>query len=249
MNGRAITFDFHDTLAHCDPWFDLEIRTLVSAWLRWEATQAARTLDPTHADAADAAYRRLRQAIVDHGQEETAERCVALVLAELGMTGDDAAIDRGVENVMREAFSEVRPVTGSVETVRAIAAAGVPLGVVSSAVYHPFLEWTLTSFGIRDAFADVTTSASAGFYKSRPEIYWHALGRIGGEPAKAVHVGDSLRWDVGGAHEAGMRAVWLRKPDAPESHDAWPELTLETLAGAAPAIIRLLDDRAEMGRS
>lgn len=247
MNGRAITFDFHDTLAHCDPWFDLEVRTLVSAWLTWQATDAARTLDPEHAAAADEAYRRLRQAIVAHGQEETAERCVALVLDEIGLHGDDPAIERGLECLMREAFAEVRPVAGAVETVRAIADAGVPLGVVSSAVYHPFLEWTLESFGIRDAFADVTTSASAGFYKSRPEIYWHALGRIGGEPARAVHVGDSWRWDVGGAREAGLRAVWLRKAGAAEGEGQAPDLTLDTLAGAAPAIIGLLGGDEEPG--
>ncbi len=241
MNGRAITFDFHDTLAHCDPWFDLEIRTLVSSWLRWQSAQSALPFEPERGVAADAAYRRLRQAIVEHGQEETAERCVAIVLDELGLTGDEVTIERGVEHLMREAFAEARPVAGAVETVRAIAAAGVPLGVVSSAVYHPFLEWSLESFGIRDAFSDVTTSASAGYYKSRPEIYWHALGRIGADPAQAVHVGDSLRWDVGGARGAGMRAVWLRKSDAQHDEETRPDLTLDTLAGAAPAIIRLLD--------
>ena len=35
MAGRAITFDFHNTLIHCDPWFELEVRTLPGAFLRW----------------------------------------------------------------------------------------------------------------------------------------------------------------------------------------------------------------------
>jgi HAD superfamily hydrolase (TIGR01509 family) len=240
--GRAVTFDFHDTLAHCDPWFELEVRTLASAWLRWRGFVQA---DPPR-DAllvnADAAYRRLREEIVDHGCEQTAEQCVAAVLHELGEPAPPAAIDAGVEHLMREAFAEARPVPGAIETVRTLAASGVTLGVVSSAVHHPFLEWTLTSFGIRDAFAEVVTSASAGYYKSRPEIYWHALERIDVRPDRTVHVGDSWRWDVGMARQAGLRAVWLRKSGADPGDGPEPDLTLDTLMGAGPRILDLLDD-------
>ena len=35
MNGQAITFDFHNTLAACPEWFELEVRRLPSSFLRW----------------------------------------------------------------------------------------------------------------------------------------------------------------------------------------------------------------------
>jgi putative hydrolase of the HAD superfamily len=241
VNGSGVTFDFHDTLAHSERWFDLEVRTLVSAYLGWQAAQAGHPRDAAQAAAADAAYRRLRLAIMDHGAEETAERCVAIVLDELALPADTGSIDQGVEFLMREALDDLAPIPGAVDTVREIAASGVPLGIVSSAVYHPFLEWTLERFGILDAFADITTSASAGFYKSRPEIYWHATSRLGIAPERTIHIGDSAQWDVAGARRAGLRPIWLRRnPDTPNDTGESPILTVSSLTGAAPAILDLL---------
>jgi FMN phosphatase YigB (HAD superfamily) len=131
-----------------------------------------------------------------------------------------------------------------VTTVRDIHRAGVPIGIVSSAVYHPFLEWTLEAFGIRDAFAVVITSASAGFYKSRAELYVHAAKLLGATPRRMVHVGDSLRFDVAGAERAGMGTVWLRG-DRSQAEDPSirPDLVLTTLEAAAPEILTLLRSR------
>ncbi|HEU5432339.1 MAG TPA: HAD family hydrolase [Thermomicrobiales bacterium] len=241
MNGQAITFDFHNTLAHCDPWFDLEVHHLPSAFLRWLADHGGPVRsDETLADA-DAAYRRLRHAIVEHGNELPAEACVAYVLDDLGIAVDDATVERGVATLMRATLAEAEPTHGAIETVRALAETGVPLGIVSSAVYHPFLDWTLERFGIRDAFRDVTTSASAGFYKSRPELYLHAVARLDAVPERTVHVGDSWRFDVDGARRAGLRTVWLRRADASlPAGGAAPDLTVRTLVGAAPRILTLL---------
>ena len=101
------------------------------------------------------------------------------------------------------------------------------MGIVSSAVYHPFLEWTLEAFGIRDAFHVVITSASAGFYKSRAELYVHAAELLGATPQRMVHVGDSFRFDVAGASRAGMGTVWLRGDRSePEDPSIQPDLVL-----------------------
>lgn len=243
MTGAAITFDFHNTLASSDPWFGLEIRTLVGDFLTWRAEEADGVADPSLVTAANAAYRRLRQAIHHHGHELPADRCVATVLENLGIEADPDEIARGIELLMRRAFASVEPVAGAVETVHALAAAGVPLGVVSSAVYHPFLEWTLDRFGIRGCFRTVTTSASVGFYKSRPEIFHIALRALGASPAQSLHVGDSLRFDVHGARRAGMRAVWLRsdRHHPPGDAAAPPHLTIATLSGSAPRLLDLLN--------
>jgi FMN phosphatase YigB (HAD superfamily) len=128
--------------------------------------------------------------------------------------------------------------------VRELSQTGAPIGIVSSAVYHPFLEWTLEAFGLRDAFQVIVTSASAGFYKSRPEIFLHAAEALGADPGRMVHVGDSLRFGVGGAGRAGMAAVWLRHDGGRHEADAFtPDLTLETLVAAAPRILDVLASR------
>lgn len=237
----AVTFDFHNTLAICDEWFELEIRQLAAAYLSWEARQRATgPVDPALLDTAVTTYRQLRFEIMDHGNELSAEDCVAQVLERLSQPVNMESITHGVAELMREVSAAATPVPGAVETVRGLRDAGVTLGVISSAVYHPFLEWTLAKFEIEDAFRDIVTSASAGFYKSRPELYWHAAAAIGADPRRTVHIGDSYRYDVEGANRAGMATVWLNREGepAPES-DVVPNLTLSTLDGSKPAILAL----------
>ncbi len=244
MNGQAITFDFHETLAACPEWFELEVKRLPSAFLRWWADRDARAIAPNQYADADRRYRELRREIMDHGNELSAEACLERVFTGMGLRVPGADVEVGVRHVMHEALSGASPIPGAVETVRQIRGSGVPVGVVSSAVYHPFLEWTLKSFGIIDAMQVVITSASAGFYKSRPEIYLHAARELGADPQRMVHVGDSIRFDVGGASRAGMGTVWLQRNGA--SHDdgpVFPDLTLQSLENAAPRILNLLRSR------
>lgn len=241
MTGGAVTFDFHNTLARCDAWFALEVRELPAAFLRWQAERMGEPVDERLLEAATAAYRRLREGVAADGREVAAEAGVARVLAELALPADAATIGDGVEALMRRTLAETEPISGAVPTVRFLAASGTPLGVVSSAVYPPFLEWTLQRFGIRDFFDDVTTSAGAGFYKSDPEIYRRALTALAADAARSVHVGDSYRYDVGGAHRAGMKTIWLRSGSGHEADDGpAPDLTIDGLDAAAPAILALL---------
>jgi FMN phosphatase YigB (HAD superfamily) len=245
MDGRAITFDFHNTLAACPEWFELEIRRLPSAFLGWWSDRDGRRFDSRVLEDADGHYRQLRKEIIEHGNELTAEACLEHVFSGMQIQVPAEDVRAGTAYLMREALAGASPTLGAIETVQEIHRAGVPIGVVSSAVYHPFLEWTLADFGIRDAFRAVVTSASVGFYKSRPEIYWHAADELGTVPERMVHVGDSLRFDVGGACRAGMGTVWLRD-DRGERGDTSlvPDLTLDSLESAAPRILTVLSSRS-----
>lgn len=236
---QAITFDFHDTLVHCAPWFELEVRTLPSAFLAWHERERGGAAPPSARAAVDGAYRGLRAAIIQHGHELTAERSLGVVFDHAGIAVPEADIADGTDALMREALASAQPVHGAIRTVHELSDAGVRLGVVSSAVHHPFLEWALDRFEMLDSFETIVTSAEAGYYKSRPEIYWIALDRLGARPSDSVHVGDSGRFDVDGAASAGMGTVWLRRTNS-KPPATIPLLTIETLAGAAPAILDLL---------
>ena len=244
MDRQAITFDFHNTLAACPEWFELEVRRLPSSFLRWWSARGGQALPPELLEESDRRYRQLRQEIIDHGNELTAEACLDIVFGGMRLDVSQGDLQMGVGHLMSEALTGATPIPGAVETVQEIHLAGVPLGIVSSAVYHAFLEWTLDSFGIRDAFRAIVTSASAGFYKSRPEIYELAADALGASPARMVHVGDSLRFDVGGASRTGMGTVWLRdNREGAEEPAIAPDLTLTTLESAAPHILALLESK------
>jgi len=236
--SHAITFDFHDTLVHCDEWFQLEVRHFPSAFLTWHNQHAGFLAAPQIGAELDRAYRRLRLAIIQHGHELSAERSIAVVLDQAGLTVDDELISSGVEHLMRSALADAHAVPGAQTTIMELSNRGLALGVVSSAVHHPFLEWSLQKLGMLDAFQVVTTSASCGYYKSRPEIYWHTLKVLGADATGSIHVGDSARFDVDGAGQAGMRTVWLKR-GTPAPPERVPDLTVATLEGAAQEIIEL----------
>jgi putative hydrolase of the HAD superfamily len=221
---------------------------LPAAFLRWYWQDLGASPDEELTEAATAEYRRLRRSIILHGNELTAEQSLSTVFEALGIKIDIAAIAVGIESLMRETLAHAKTVPGAIETVESLANAGVSLGVVSSAVYHPFLEWSLERFEIADRFRVIVTSASCGYYKSRPEIYWSALAALGAEPDKSLHVGDSARFDVDGAHRAGMRTAWLTDDPITSPPASRPDLILATLQGSASGLYDQLgghyDDRS-----
>jgi len=111
MNGQAITFDFHNTLASCPEWFELEVRRLPSAFLRWWSDRDGRQVPPALLDEADARYRKLRQEIIEHGNELTAEACLEQVFAamRLHVSADD--VRSGVADLMRGALAGATPIS------------------------------------------------------------------------------------------------------------------------------------------
>lgn len=235
---RTITFDFHNTLIECDQWFQIEIRTLVSDVLRYWHDVGEIDVPTDMLQNADLEYRKLRLAIHGHGHELPADRAVRAILDRIGFSLSWDAIDIALDAIMREAFSHAQPVDGAPETVRSLASAGIQLGVVSSAVHHDFLLWSLERFSMIDSFDRVVTSASCGFYKSRPEIYWSALEDLNALSTGSLHIGDSLRFDVGGASRAGLRTAWFQRAGSREqpSPEFAPDLVVTSMAGIAPVL-------------
>lgn len=238
---QVLTFDFHNTLAHCDPWFDLEVRDLP-----WAVLQLLDISPPaTRKAQVDDAYRQLRLDVIASGIEIDAYDAVWRILGDLGVAADQATVRMAIDDLMYRSTVAMEPVVGAVQTVRHLHAAGVRLGVVSSAVHHLSLDWILDRLGIASCFDAIVTSASCGYYKSTTAIFDASLGLLGGDAATSVHVGDSLRWDVATAQQAGMTAVWLQTPRrdtfAARTPDITPALTLQTLEQAGPVLVDLLE--------
>ncbi len=246
----TITFDFHDTLARCDRWFELEVRELVPAFLHWNVRRTGGDApSPAVLEAGRAAYAALRAEIGRIGIEQDAVACLGAILPTLGLAVPVEHIRSGVDELMAETFDDdVVPLPGVVETIGLLGDEGVRLGIVSSAVYTPFLLWTLDRFGILGAFSDVLTSADAGYYKSHAGIYQASARRLGSAPAAIVHVGDSFRFDVEGARAAGQRTAWVRG-DRPDPDGIPADLTLASLVDAGPPLLRLARAASRSGRT
>lgn len=236
---RAVTFDFHDTIAIAPAWFALEVRQLPGMVLHTLAAQGVVPHDGAQMAAATEPYRALRRAIQEHGQESDALAGVQHAFRAIGVVMPDAMVATAIGELMASVRADASPRPGIVEAIAELTAAGLPLAVISNAVYHPFLEWCLEDWGIRDAFTAVISSASCGYYKSHDGIYTCALEALGVSPQETVHIGDSYRFDVEAAHRLGLRTIWLNLKGDERAHCV-ADLVVNTLDGLAPRILNLL---------
>jgi FMN phosphatase YigB (HAD superfamily) len=148
-------------------------------------------------------------------------------------------VAEAIEYLQRAAFADLRPRPGVIEGIRRLAESGLPIGITSNAVYHPFLGWALDAFGLTSSLRSVISSASCGYYKSRPEIYHCTADALGVPFSDLVHIGDSFRFDVVPTHRLGARAVWLNLTGGPPPAADVADLIVEELEGIADHVLAL----------
>jgi len=143
--------------------------------------------------------------------------------------------------------------TGVRTGLRALAALGLPMGVVSNSdgTVQAELRRLGVCYAVDGTEPDtagvpvgvVIDSAVVGVAKPDPAIFGLALDALGVPPSGTVlHVGDSLRYDVAGALAAGLQPVHLdphRFCPAPDGHQH-----IRTLAELAQDLTRLSGRRS-----
>ncbi len=138
---------------------------------------------------------------------------------------------------------------GAIDGLRAVAALGLPMGVVSNSDGH--VQGDLRSLGVcyvpdpADGLRPpapgvpvgvILDSAVVGVAKPDPEIFRLALDALGVPAGRAVlHVGDSLRYDVAGALAAGLQPVHMDPHGLCPAPDGHPHVrSLAELASFNP---------------
>jgi putative hydrolase of the HAD superfamily len=139
------------------------------------------------------------------GLKDLRRRCAAIVQAELGTALPLADVEDAMLAAIRfRPYPEVPAVLGALRD------RGVARVVVSNwdVSLHDVLERT----ELRPLVDAVVTSAEFGAAKPDPAIFARALELAGGvAPADAVHAGDDLDADVGGARAAGIAPVLVAR--------------------------------------
>ncbi|MBS1106309.1 MAG: hypothetical protein H6Q91_1811 [Deltaproteobacteria bacterium] len=85
------------------------------------------------------------------------------------------------------------------------------IGLCSNWTWTPSALVILEATQLRASLDAVVISADHGLRKPRREIFESALAALGVAPEEAVHVGDNLKADVGGAAALGIRTVWITR--------------------------------------
>jgi len=109
-------------------------------------------------------------------------------------------------------------IEGADGTVRRLAAAGVPLGLASSA-HRAVIDAALASLGIGDLLAAVVSSDDVAHGKPAPDVYLPAASRMGIDPASCLVVEDSLNGVLAG-RAAGMTVALVPNASVPPADGA-----------------------------
>lgn len=88
----------------------------------------------------------------------------------------------------------------------------------------------LHATGLAPFFHQVLVGGEFVRGKPDPSIFLAALERAGCRPDEAIHIGDSLFHDIGGACNVGIYTVWLNRRGAvPSATDPTPDFSITTL--------------------
>ena len=103
----------------------------------------------------------------------------------------------------------------------------------------------LDDSGLRSHLNAVVISETFGIRKPHREIFDAVLEELGVEPAEALHVGDSLHTDIGGAAALGIHTAWITRRVADveralRDHEGpAPEFVISDLAEIEAVLARL----------
>jgi putative hydrolase of the HAD superfamily len=126
-------------------------------------------------------------------------------------------------------------VRGSVEGLRHLAATGIKLGIISNAdgsIEEQLRRGEICQIGegLGVPVLAIIDSTVVGVAKPAAEIFRHALEPLGVSPEEALYVGDTVRYDIRGARNAGLAPIHFDPYNLCESRDDHPHvLTLTEL--------------------
>jgi len=134
----------------------------------------------------------------------------------------DAFLD-GIDN------SEVELLPGA-ESVLAVARGLGPVGILTNGPERR-QRTKIEALGLDGAVDGIVYAGDLPRRKPHVEPFGAILDALGVEPHGALYVGDSLAYDVAGAHNAGLRVAWLRRDgDAGDADGYDPDYVLDSLA-------------------
>ena len=141
-----------------------------------------------------------RFALAGLGLEATLRLQVDCVLERFDRKDLTEAVVKRFTEQSRAAFARNKPVLAEL-------AKRYRLGIVSN--FYGNLESILAGEGLLPYFSVVADSAVVGAIKPESRIFAHALEALQSTPEEAVMVGDSVKRDMRGAENLGMRHVLI----------------------------------------
>lgn len=212
MGINTVLFDLGNTLMYYDaPWPESFI-TAGKALLDVLRPEIKTVLDEKAV--LDSLLKRIQEYPdpSDGYRQKTSLEVMKTVLQESGLPQlPEPILREGLKAMFTEAERHWQPEDDSMPVLTELHDRGYRLAVVSNAMDDDNIQRLVDKCGIRHLLRVVISSAAFGYAKPNPGIFRFALEHCGSLPEETVMVGDSLEFDVAGAHGLGMRSIWITR--------------------------------------
>jgi len=245
MSGiRGVIFDLGNTLMYMDNEWEV-VRRRGARDLVDFLMERGFALDPSRFAEE---YLSLRGSLyaksVEEAVEYTAEHSLRTLLAQSGYKQTSREL---VQGALRAFFGfereQWKPYPQAEPTLRQLSAWGYRLALISNATDDELIQGLAERAGFRKWFDITLSSAGVGLRKPHPGIFQMVLDEWAFPPSQVVMIGDTLRFDVLGAHNAGCKgilAAWDLYPDYDAEGDhIVPDATAECLVHLVDLIAEL----------
>jgi putative hydrolase of the HAD superfamily len=225
---RAVLFDFAGTLFDDRALRDVHLRQLqfVARAAGIEAND--QELRSAYRQGMEVAY-RAEAVQAFYSLRTLFGAAFAATAVALGGTIDEATADEAVDRQYRATMEEAVLRPDCLQTLATLQRSSIHVQIVSNIddeQFEPMLE-RFDLFRVIDAW---TSSEQAASCKPDPGIYRLAVAKAGVLAEQALFVGDSIRHDVEGPAELGLRTAWLAPGDGADPGSARPDAVITALA-------------------
>lgn len=236
---RYLIFDLGGTLMHTrsdSPDIELRADEALAASLRQHGIELGAEV-----------FRARLQEYYQQRDKDFYETTYHLVLRELLKELGHAEV---AESVLRSALDALYAVTQSnwqlesdtIETLNALKFEEYRLGIFSNAGDNKDVQDLIESFGIRNYFDFVLTSAACFYRKPHPRAFEIALAQWNAPPNEAAMIGDSLEADIVGAKNLNITSIWITRRAKFKDEDIrriQPDFSLRKLSELPATLDRL----------
>lgn len=239
MTLRAVIFDLGGTLIeyHAPRGWDWNGLDALRAYL------VEQDYDPPDTERLLAIHERCVQDL--HTQLETDAHATLtqddifrIMLGEMGGAFDPVQWAGVREAYYRGSLTDKAAVPHAVPTLKALWARGLKVAALSNTVWpKPRLDHVLNWLGLMPWLPVRLYSSEEAAWKPWPAIFRRTLDALDLTPDEAIYVGDSYRFDVAGAHGAGMRMVRIEQPGREPLDGETPDAEIKTL----PELLGVVD--------
>ncbi len=210
---RGVIFDLGSTLMYFDgKWEDVDKQStaLLVAFLKSYGIQIDDTFPAIFSEQRKRGWKLAEDTNIEH----TVEEALRGTLVQMGQVTLDGLLPRAVEAYFALGEKQWHAYPDAVATLQTLQARGLRLGLISNADDDGLVQRAVQRLGFAPYLSPALSSAAEPRWrKPDPRIFHLVSDAWRLPPAEIAMVGDAPRYDILGAHHAGMHGILIDRGD------------------------------------